>query len=52
MAVFERFDGGFNNIFWRPEIGLADAKIDDVLALPLQFCGASQHRKSVFLANA
>ena len=52
MPVFEGLDGGFNNIFWRPKIGLADTEIDDVLALPLQFCGAGQHRKSVFLADA
>ena len=34
------------------EIGLANAQIDDVLALPLQFGGARQHGEGVFLADA
>ena len=36
----------------RAEIGLADAEIDDVLALALQFGGARQHGEGVLLADA
>ena len=36
MAVAQRLDGGFDDMGRRLEVGLADAEVDDVLALPLQ----------------
>ena len=52
MAVTQRLDGGLDDEFRRAEIGLADAEIDDVLALRGERIGAGQNGKGVFLADA
>ena len=52
MAVAQCLYGGLDDIFRRPEIRLADAEIDDVLALTLQFGGPGENGEGVFFANA
>ena len=52
MAVTQRLDRGLDNELGRAEIGLADAEIDDVLALRGERIGAGQHSEGVFLADA
>ncbi len=42
-AVAHRLFGGFENVLGRREVGLADAEIDDGMALGLQRIGAVQH---------
>ena len=43
MAVAQRLAGRFHDMLGRLEVGLADAEIDDVLALGLQGLGAGEH---------
>ncbi len=43
VAVAQRLDGGFDDVGRRLEVGLADAEVDDVLALALERIGARQH---------
>ena len=43
MPVAQSLDGRLDNVARRLEVRLADAEIDDRLALPLQVCGARQH---------
>src|SRR4051794_39445069 len=52
VAIAQRLDGGFHDVLGRPEIRLADAKVDDVLALALQLGGAREHGEGVLLADA
>ena len=52
VPVPQRLNRRLNNILGRAEIGLADAKIDDVLALALQFRGASENGKGIFFSNS
>ena len=52
LAVAQRLDGGLDDMGRRFEIGLADAEIDDVAPLTLQFGRLRQHREGVFLADA
>src|SRR4030095_7019233 len=52
VAVAEGLDRRFDDKIRRPEIGLADAKIDDVAALRDQGIGAGEHRERVLLADA
>ena len=51
MAVAQRLDRGFDDMFRRAEIRLTYTKIDDVLALRGKRGGARQHSKCVFLAD-
>ena len=51
MAVAQRLDRSFHNMLRGLEVRLADTKIDDVLALALQFGGAGQNRKGVFFTH-
>ena len=43
MAVAQRLDGGLDDVLRRLEVGLADAEVDDGLALALELGGARQH---------
>ena len=43
VAVAQRLDGGFDDVAGRLEVGLADAEVDDRLALALELGGARQH---------
>ena len=52
VAVAQGLHRRLDDMLRRREIRLADAEIDDVLALPLQFGGARQHGEGVFLADA
>ena len=52
LAVAQSFDSRLDDMRRRFEIGLADAEIDDVAPLALQFSRPRQHRKGVFLADA
>ena len=52
LAVAQSFDGGLDDMRRRFEIGLADAEIDDVAPLALQFGRPRQHGEGVFLADA
>ena len=52
LAVAQRLDGGLDDMGRRFEIGLADAEIDDVAPLALQFGGPRQHGEGVLLADA
>ena len=51
MAVAQRLDRRLDDKIGRAEIRLADAEIDDVLALRGKRGGARQHGKGVFLAD-
>ena len=51
MTVAQRFYRRLDDEIGRPEVGLADAEIDDVTALRDQRIGAGKHREGVFLAN-
>src|SRR5580700_6239484 len=52
LAVAQSFDSGLDDMRRRFEIGLADAEIDDVTPLALQFSRSRQHGEGVFLADA
>ena len=52
MAVTQRLDGGFDDVGRRLEVGLADAEVDDVLALALQVGSARQHLEGRLRAEA
>ena len=52
MAVVERLHRRLDDMVGGAEIRLADAEIDDVLALAGQLGGAGEHGKGVFLADA
>ena len=52
LAVAQRLDGGLDDMGRRFEIGLADAEIDDVAPLALQFGRPRQHGEGVLLADA
>jgi hypothetical protein len=52
LAVPQSLDSGLDNMRRGCEIGLADAQIDDVAALALQFRRPRQHSEGVFLADA
>src|SRR5580698_8612011 len=52
LAVAQSFDSGLDDMRRRFEIGLADAEIDDVAPLALQFSRPRQHGEGVFLADA
>ena len=52
LAVAQSFDGRLDDMRRRFEIGLADAEIDDVAPLALQFSRPRQHGEGVFLADA
>src|SRR6202161_1506307 len=52
LAVAQSLDGGLDDMGRCFEIGLADAEIDDVTPLALQFSRPRQHGEGVFLANA
>src|SRR5216683_222586 len=52
VAVAQRLDGRLDDEIRRSEIGLANAEIDYVAALRGQRIGASEHGKSIFLADA
>ena len=43
VAVAQRLDGGLDDMRRRLEVGLADAEVDDVLALALERVGAGEH---------
>ncbi len=51
MPVAQRLDGGLDDMLRRLEVGLADAEIDDVLALLLQGGGACKDGKGIFFAE-
>ena len=52
VAVAQRLDGGLDDVLGRLEVGLADAEVDDVLALALQVGGAGQHLEGGLGAQA
>src|SRR5579863_6710113 len=52
MAVAQRLDRRLDNMGRRRKVRLADAEVDDVAALPLQFAGAGKDREGVLLAKA
>ncbi len=52
LAVAERFDRRLDDMGRGFEIGLANAEIDDVAPLTLQFRRPRQHGERVFLADA
>ena len=52
LAVAQRLDGGLDDMGRGFEIGLADAEIDDVAPLALQFGRPRQHGEGVLLADA
>ncbi len=52
LAVAQSLDGRLDDMGRRFEVGLADAEIDDVAPLALQFSRSRQHREGVFLADA
>ena len=52
VAVAQRLDRRLDDMLGRPEIGLADAEVDDVLALPLQLGRAGQHLEGRLGAEA
>ena len=52
LAVAQSFDGRLDDMRRRFEIGLADAEIDDVAPLALQFSRPRQHGEGVLLADA
>ena len=52
LAVAQSLDGRLDDMRRRFEIGLADAEIDDVAPLALQFSRPRQHGEGVFLADA
>jgi hypothetical protein len=52
MAVLQRLDRGFDDVGGRREIRLADAEIDDVLALGREFGRACKHGECVFFPDA
>ena len=51
LAVAQRLDGGLDDMGWRFEVGLADAEIDDVAPLALQFGRLREHRERVLLPH-
>jgi hypothetical protein len=51
MAVAQRLDARLDDMFGRLEIGLADAEVDDVLALRRQRLRAREHGKGRFGAE-
>jgi len=52
MAIAQRLAGGLHDMAWGLEVRLADAEIDDVLALGLQGLGAGEHFESGLGAQA
>ena len=52
MAVAQRLDGGLDDVGRRLEVRLADAEVDDGLALALQRVGARQHLEGGLRAQA
>ncbi len=52
LAVAQRLDGRLDDMRRRLEVGLADAKVDDVPPLALQLGGLRQHREGVLLTDA
>jgi len=52
VAVTQRFDGRFDDVLRGAKVGLADAEIDDVLALLRQRSCAGQNGKGILLAEA
>ena len=52
LAVAQSLDRRLDDMGRRFEIRLADAEIDDVAALPLQFGGLREHGEGVLLAHA
>ena len=52
LAVAQRLDRRLDDMRRRFEIRLADAEIDDVAPLALQFGGLRQHGEGVLLADA
>ena len=52
LAVAQSLDRSLDDMRRRFEIRLADAEIDDVAPLALQFSGLRQHGKGVLFADA
>ena len=52
LAVAQSLDGRLDDMRRRFKIGLADAEIDDVAPLALQFSRPRQHGEGVLLADA
>ena len=51
MTVAQGLDARFDDMVRRAEIRLADAEVDDVLALCREFLGARQHHEGAFGAK-
>ena len=52
VAVAQRLDGCLDDVLGRLEVGLADAEVDDGLALALEVAGAGQHLEGGLGAQA
>ena len=52
LAVAQRLDRRLDDVRRGFEVGLADAEVDDVAALALQFGGFGEHREGVLVAQA
>jgi hypothetical protein len=51
VAIAERLHGGLDNVIGCPEIGLADAEVDDVTALSGELGCPRENREGVLLAD-